>query len=158
MSTENIELRPDRDLGAHDWHDFGPLGARSRTDVRTGLHVTEHASGADLDFPELIPVRVAPESSQTYSAYTVPCFLRTFAEPTSVLGRNDKRTKTFITNNGAVAVLIGPRAQVSAGVGYQLAPGKELSPTMAGEVFGVVVDGSPGGTVCTVSVWAEYGV
>ena len=155
MNAENLELRPDRDLGAHDWHDFGPLGARTRTDIRTGLHVTDHASGADLDFPE--DFRVTPETSSTYSAYTVPCFLRTAAEPTSVLGRNDERTKTFITNNGSVAILLGPRAQVSAGVGYQLAPGKELSPTMAAEVFGVVVDGSPVGTVCTVSVWAEYG-
>ena len=153
--TDNLELLPGRDLASHDWHDGGPLGARARHDVRTGMHVIEHASGADLDFPE--DVRVSPETSSTYSAYTVPCFLRTQAEPTSVLGRNDERTKTFITNNGAVAILLGPRAQVSAGVGYQLAPGKELSPTMAAEVFGVVVDGSPAGTVCTVSVWAEYG-
>ena len=156
MSAENLELRPDRDLGAHDWHDFGALGHRSHIDVQTGLHVRTASSG-DPDFPDEDTFRVTPETSPTYSAYTVPCFLRTQAEPTSVLGRNDERTKTFITNNGTVAILLGPRAQVSAGVGYQLAPGKELSPTMAAEVFGVVVDGSPAGTVCTVSVWVEYG-
>ena len=157
MSTDNLELRTSADLAKHDWHDGGPLGTRAHVDVVTGRMLSHPSVGAELRFADDVIDRFAPAATPTYNAYTVPVFLRQGTEPSSILGRNDKRTKTFITNNGTVPVLIGPRAQVSAGVGYQLAPGKELSPTMAAEVFAVVVDGSPVGTVCTVSVWAEYG-
>lgn len=151
-----FERRPGIDLGAHDFHDGGAIGTRVREDVRTGKLHADPARARDIDMQGNFPrVITNTGTSGGYNAYTVPVFPRQGNVPTQILGRENHRTKTILTNVGGSPIIIGSMSRVSNGVGYQINPGKDFSPTVSDELYAVVPDGSGGPT--SLSVWVEWG-
>lgn len=91
-------------------------------------------------------------SSDSYAAFTA--FAPADGRPVQILADDELRSRAVITNDHASAyLLVGKFTDVSAGVGYSLAPGKSLEVKVNKSVYIKITDSGTVSVPCPV--WVE---
>jgi hypothetical protein len=163
------------DLSAHQFFG-GPVASpgRRRTKIAPlfptdenaargefGAHAEDDDEDPSYDHDVQSGVIIREEYSVTrgaddYSANNVVVGRQADAQEIAMLLPVDtRRTRFFLRNSGAVAVVVGKRNMMAGEQGWVLAPGTTQEFSTTADVYAVVPASAPANTQCLVSVWAE---